>query len=134
MQTGDREPYVTVRTPTRAMTLPVLASEVAVTFWFLMACSVQKGQTVESPQPLACFLGVQPGSSSPEQLVPGTLTVLSPRKKLVLKKQCLLPEMQSCQVHRSSMPPCWFEGIFLLVCGYPAGSMVYPSTANVDFL
>lgn len=79
--TGCRLVTGTVWSPSREMALPALASQVAMAFWFLMACSVPKGQTIESPQPLAFFLGAKPGSSSPEQLVPGTLTVLSPRKK-----------------------------------------------------
>lgn len=45
----------TVWSPTREMALPALDSQVAMAFWFLMACSVPKGQTIESPQPLAFF-------------------------------------------------------------------------------
>lgn len=117
------------------MAPPALPSQVAVAFWFLVACSVQKGQSVESPQPLASFLGGKPGSSSLEQLVPGSLTVLSPRKKKKKQKPCFKKAVSTSRDAKPPKPPkrdgngvcpCSLEGIFLLVCGYPAGSTYIP--------
>lgn len=62
---------------------PALAPQLAVAFWFPAGVlCVERTDSVGSPQHLAFFLGPKPDSSSPEQLVPGTLTVLSPRKSL----------------------------------------------------
>lgn len=127
---------MTVRTPTRARAPPDLDSQMT-NFLVLddLLCAERTVCRITSPRPLAFFLGGKPGSSSPEQLVPGTLTVLSPRKKLVLKKQCLLSELPSRQADGSGVSPCWFEGIFLFVGTLQAAPCIpsLPMLTSSDF-
>lgn len=83
MQTDDKEPYLNVRTSAIEVALPYSGPPVG--SGFLVPAGVlcvERTDSVGSPQHLAFFLGPKPDSSSPEQLVPGTLTVLSPRKSL----------------------------------------------------